>query len=114
MQDNWELSLAEKYVVSIAGLVDINKIANRKYVVSIAGLVDINKIVENKAHWGDLIANWRVQAVLGSELATWLGILTSKKRKLLLYLSWSLGWKESRKRKPFLYLNWLLGWKETK
>ena len=46
-----------KYVVSIAGLVDIDKIAKTEYVVSIAGLVDINKITDNKTHWGDSIAN---------------------------------------------------------
>ena len=49
---DWELNLT-KYVVSIAGLVDINKIADNKYVVSIAGFVDINKIADNKTHWGD-------------------------------------------------------------
>jgi len=46
---DWELDLT-KYVVSIAGLVDINRIAKTEYVVSIAGLVDINKIVNNKTH----------------------------------------------------------------
>jgi len=33
------------------------KLSLTKYVVSIAGLVDINKIVNNKAHWGDQTAN---------------------------------------------------------
>jgi len=39
---DWELILT-KYVVSIAGLVDINRIEKTEYVVSIAGLVDINQ-----------------------------------------------------------------------
>ena len=39
-----------EYVVSIAGLVDINKITEMEYVVSIEGLVDINKITDNKTH----------------------------------------------------------------
>ena len=43
---------------------------SRKYVVSIAGLVDINRIVKDKTHLGDSIANRQVQAVLGPELAT--------------------------------------------
>jgi len=46
------LSVA-KYVVSIAGLVDINEIAKTGYVVSIAGLVDIDKIANNEVYWGN-------------------------------------------------------------
>jgi len=40
---NRELNLT-KYIISIAGLVDIYRIAKTEYVVSIAGLVDINRI----------------------------------------------------------------------
>ena len=39
-----------EYVASIAGLVDINRVAKTEYVVSIAGLVDINKITDDKTH----------------------------------------------------------------
>ncbi len=49
---NWELSLT-KYVVSIAGLVDIDKMAKTGYVVSTVGLVDIHKIANNKVYWGN-------------------------------------------------------------
>ena len=44
---DWELNLTE-YIVSIAGLVDINKIAKTAYVVSIAGLVDINRVTKTE------------------------------------------------------------------
>ena len=47
-----------EYVASIAGLVDINRVAKTEYVVSIAGLVDINRMADNKTHWGDSIANF--------------------------------------------------------
>ena len=39
-----------EYVASIAGLIDINKIAKAEYVASIAGLIDINKITDNRTH----------------------------------------------------------------
>ena len=108
-RQNWELLLIE-YAVSIAGLVDIIKIAkgeyvasiaglidiNRKeYVASIAGLIDINKIADNKTHWGDSRANLTGTSCSLMRTGRLTGNIDNKGRKLLLYLSWLLGWKKT-------------------
>ena len=80
-----------KYVVSIAGLIDINKITKTEYVVSIAGLIDINKMADNKTHWGDLKANLTGTSCSRMRTGHLTGNIDNEGRKQLLYLSWLLG-----------------------